>query len=242
MIIYNGVDLSNRIDVTKIGGRGPLSQNVIRTSIPGMEGSYYQRRKLPERPIPVSFEMVGNSLEEVRQNVDDLNATLNSEIEVPIEFLDEPGKTYFGSLDGQPDWDELYFIGKGTINLLCCDPLKYGAEVFETFANDEATPNVDGTYKTFPRIEATFTAAASYFKVTHTQQNKHVRVNRDFVAGDVLEVDFRTGKIMLNGIVTMPLLAWETSDFFTLTPGAQTLNVEPSAVADTKIYWKPRWL
>jgi phage-related protein len=101
---------------------------------------------------------------------------------------------------------------------------------------------VEGTYKTFPRIEATFTAAASEFKIEHTQKGEYVRVVRDFVEGDVLEIFFGSQKIVLNGIITMTSLDWANSDFFTLDPGAQTLTIEPVDVSDTKIYWKPRWL
>jgi predicted phage tail component-like protein len=241
MITFNGVDLGNLIRVPYIGGRGPLAQNIIRTTVPGKNGSYPIRKTLPERSIPVEFMILGNSFEQLRQNVDTLNGILNVDFDAPITFTDEPGRVYFGQVDGEPDWEEFLKNGKGKITFLCCDPLKYSPQETNTsFANNTAYPNVSGTYKTYPRIEATFTAAATEFKITHTQQNKYVRVTRNFVAGDKLVIDFATGKITLNGNVTMPILDWVNSDFFTFQPGAQTLTVTPGTT--TKIFWKSRWL
>ncbi|MFS0776267.1 distal tail protein Dit [Neobacillus sp. 3P2-tot-E-2] len=241
MITFNGVDLSNLIKVKSIGGRGPLSQSVVRTTVPGKDGAYAQRKKIPERPIPVTFDITGASLTDIHQKVDSLNAILNTESDVPILFSDEAGKTYYGQLDGQPNWEEMRYKGRGSFNILCCDPCKYGAETSTTFVNT-GSPNVSGNNKTFPKLEVTFTASATEYKITHVATGKYVRVIDTFVAGEVLGIDFATGKITLNGTVAMSILDWSNSEFFPLKPGANSLSVTPTSIANTKVLWKPRWM
>jgi len=240
-MMFNGSDLTAILRVTSVGGRGALTQNIIRTSVPGREGSFRQRREIPEKVLPVSFVVVEAAKADLRNSVDALNLIFNVDSDVPIVFPDEPTVTYYGSLDGQPDWEEILAIGKGTINILCCDPFKYGAEVSVNFSGDQANPSVSGNHKTYPRVEATFTASATEFKVLHTPTNKYVRVIRNFVAGDILVIDFATGKITLNGLVAMPILDWVNSEFFQLGTGTQNVKVTPTSKATTKIFWRPRW-
>lgn len=129
MMIFNGVDLRDFIRVTDIAGRGPLSQTIIRQSISGKEGALFQRRKVLERVLSVSFMVVpkSRSLLDLREVVDTLNSILMTDKEVPILFLDEPDKTYYGILE-TANLDETVYIGQGTVSFLCSDPFKYGQE------------------------------------------------------------------------------------------------------------------
>lgn len=237
MITYNGTDLSSMINVTSIGGRGPLSQNIIRSKIPGKKGSTFHRREIPERIIPVGFELVGNSLEDVRQKVNDLNITLNTEKEVPIVFSDEPSVTYYGALDGQPDWDEILFIGKGTIAILCTDPDKHGVERSSSIGSS-TTITYAGSAKTKPTFTIDFTASSTNFEITNGE--KIVKLIRSFVAGDKVVVNFETEKITLNNNLSMTLLDWR-SKYFYLVPGSNTLSVTASVATVTMTYVE-RWL
>lgn len=238
-MIFNGTDLSSLILVTAIGGRGLLGQEVIRTTVPGKDGSYPLRRYLKERPIPVDFVITNGETKSIREKVDELTPILRFDQDAPIVFPDEPGRTYYGALDGQPDWDEIKAIGRGRFHFLCSDPCKYGIEKTLSFGNS-VNFNPGGNYKTFPKIEITFTATSSECKITH-QSGKYVRVIKNFIVGDTLIIDFATGKITLNGSVSMQILDWVNSEFFTLSPGTQTLTVSPSGKGNSKVSWKPRW-
>ena len=148
MITFNGIDLTayfgqingqNVFGVNEIGGRGPMSQETTRIAVPGRSGSYFQNRRKPERRITVRFTLRGTSPDDIRVKVDELNAILDVDEPVPIVFSDEPGKTYYGILDGEPDWNEIVYVGQGTLTFLCPDPYAYGTERTQTIAVPPAT-------------------------------------------------------------------------------------------------------
>lgn len=237
---FNGVILPIRI--SKVTGRGPSGQEVTRKTIPGRKGTIKQSKRRPERILGVNFTINAASSLEIREKVDELSELLNTEEEAPITFTDEINKTYFGMLDGKPDWDEFIYQGKGIIDFVCFDPDKIGLEKTYDFVNDTVSPVNNGTALTKPTITATFTATATEFRVTHAESGQYVRIIRNFVVGDVLELDFAKEKVTLNGIVNMTLLDWANSDFFELKPGSNTLNVTPVGVANTEITYQERWV
>jgi predicted phage tail component-like protein len=128
MITIKGQYLGDLIKVTSIGGRGPMTQEAVLQQKNGSPGSHYKKRRIPERPIPVTFELVGNSLEDIRKKVDSLNSALNIAQPESITFSDEPGLTYYGLISGEPEWDEYLNIGRGRFTFICPDPYKYGEE------------------------------------------------------------------------------------------------------------------
>jgi predicted phage tail component-like protein len=218
----------------------PVSRNIL--SIPGVPGGRLINTVTQVRTIKQHVFFKGADKPDLRKIEEEIAAWLITDEPVELVFDDEPDRVYFAVVDGSLDINELVNVGEGTITFICPDPYKYGAETNISFVNNAASPNVGGTYKTFPRIEATFTAAATEFKVTHASSGKYVRVIKNFIVGDKLIIDFVKRKITLNGIVTMPILDWAKSDFFPLSVGTQTLNVTPTGKATVKIYWRPRWL
>lgn len=241
MIFFNGANLSEFIKVLQIGGRGPISQVAYRQDVPGKEGSRFVRKLMIERIIPVTFMVLGNSLEGLRDKVDELNLILNTENEAPIIFSDEPSKTYYGILDGSPNWEEIISIGRGrgTIYFVCSDPKKNGLEKTYDFINNQVTLQNNGTASSFPIYNVTFTASATDFKVQ--LGDKYVRVIRNFVVGDQLVIDSRTRKIIYNNLVNMPLLDLR-SRWFELLPGQNTMSVSPTNKANVSVTFQERWL
>ncbi|MCM3663446.1 phage tail family protein [Mesobacillus subterraneus] len=168
MLKFNGQDFSGLITVTKIEGRGPFTQEVNRFSVYGRPGSYYQDRRTPERPIKVRFELTGNSLSDIRKKVDQLNQYLDVNEPKSIVFSDEPDKEYFGMPEGQQDWDEYIFIGKGAITFLCPDPFKYGPLQFiqpVTDATALIVLNNEGAVGAPPNIKVTLKQSTTYLDI-----------------------------------------------------------------------------
>ncbi|MEK5052042.1 distal tail protein Dit [Niallia sp. FSL K6-0212] len=232
---YNGIILP--IKVKEVGGRGPLSQNVIRSKTPNRPGTTYKKKEYPERPLPVSFYLLETtSLEELREQVDSLSAMLDVEGPKPTVFSDEPSKVYYSILDGEPDWEEIKHYGKGVLPMLRLDPLKYGQEKTVT----STTIINEGTASCTPIFNVEFTSAANEFRVQN-EDGKFVRVIWAFVAGDKLVVDFKKRKITINYTVRMTSLDF-SSNWFELRPGENKLTVTPSSVATTTITYTPRWL
>jgi phage-related protein len=97
-----------------------------------------------------------------------------------------------------------------------------------------------GTFSAPAIIEATFTGAASEFKVT--LGTKYVRVVHDFVLNDTLKIDTGTGAVLINGTRAMDKLDWQNSIFFELAVGNNTLNITPTGKCTATVKHTPRWL
>jgi len=212
------------------------------SEIPGMDGAYPMGTKLGMRPIRCEITIVRSLIDNDEAFIRQLAGWLFSE--QPEEFIDAKDSNVFykAYLDNRTDLEEIVSLGKGILDFICPDPLIYQEEREEVFANGECFTLVEGTYRTFPSLRIEFSSPADGFKITHTQLDQYIRLNRSFVAGDVVEINCASGKVTLNGVVAMTIYVWEESDFFYLVPGAQTLLCEISEVAHVNIRWKPRWL
>lgn len=249
---YNGVN-SNDMGVfarrTRHSILPPMLSRTIQ--VPKRPGLWYIRTDLGPRWIQVDIAVLADSPEDLRQKVRALASWLNpAKGPQALSFDNEPDKTYYAVLDEgggggsgsqATDITQLVTLGQGTLTFLCPDPYAYGAETSVAFVSDTATPNVDGTAETWPRIEVTFTATATQFSVTHTQTGRAVILDNVFNAGDTLVIDCAKQLVQVNGVASMASLDL-ASDFFTLTPGSQTLQISPTGVCSATVYWTPRWL
>jgi len=137
------------------------------------------------------------------------------------------------------DFDHIGRMGQFSLTFIC-EPLAYGEQVTANFVSDSATVNNAGTCPTPAIIEATFTGAASEFKVT--LGTKYVRVVHDFVLNDTLKIDTGTGAVLINGTRAMDKLDWQNSRFFDLPVGESTLSITPTGRCTAKVKYTPRWL
>ncbi|MBM7585853.1 putative phage tail component-like protein [Bacillus pakistanensis] len=122
----NGVELPIR--VSDVGGRGIIEQEATTQTVPNVDGDHYVKRRLPLRKMPVYFSILASGLEDMRQKVDELNVLLDLEEQAEIVYSDEPDKTYYGFLNGEPDWEEIIVKGKGTLPFMR-QPYKKGSSV-----------------------------------------------------------------------------------------------------------------
>jgi predicted phage tail component-like protein len=239
---FNEIDVTSFFRVKSISGRGLLNYEVNVLQIPGMPGGHPQSKRLPSRPITIDAIFMCKDEEELLKRLEELNGIFYTDKPVPLIFSDEPDRTYYATYTGASEKGEWKGTYRATLSFTCPDPLKYGEEQFMDFTSDTIKPFIQGTYETFPRIEATFESAASEFKIEQIQTGKYVRVVRDFIAGDVLVIDYSTGKITLNGILSMTVLRWAESEYYSLKPGVQSITISPTNRAKTKMFWNPRWL
>lgn len=233
-MLFNGVKLPIRI--TEIEGRGPMMQEVIRQPRPNGAGSFFQKKRSPERPLAVHYKMFPDSLTSTREFVDQLNQTLNVAEPAPIVFSDEPGKTYYGILFGEPYWEESVKRVSGILNFICPDPYKYSVEQTKSLVSGGKIIN-GGSVETCPIITATFTAPATNFAVTCG--GKTVRVIYNFIRNDVLTIDLQKRKVLINGKVNMTAYAWDSRPF-SLAVGDNVLTFTVGATVTIK--FRERWL
>ena len=238
MITYNGTYIGELLKITAIGGRGPVGQTVIRKYVPGKDRTHIVRAQAKERPIPVSFILIGKNLKGLRQKVDELNSILITNSEVPIQFSDEPDKTYYGMLDGDPDWEEIMGNGKGTIYLICSDSKKLGQERNFPVANQFSILN-NGTADAFPFFDITITAATN--TLSFTCNNKTMKLTRNFSVGDRVQLDFKRRKVFLNGVESGSILDL-SSRWFIFKPGSNPIVVSPTNKINGTAKFQERWL
>jgi phage-related protein len=149
------------------------------------------------------------------------------------------GKTYRGKLASAVDFDHIGRLGQFSLTFVC-EPLAYGEQITVDFVSDTAIVANAGSYQTPAIIEATFTGAATEFKVT--LGTEYIRVVHDFVLNDTLKIDTGTGAVLINGTRAMDKLDWQNSRFFDLPVGESTLNITPTGKCTATVKFSPRWL
>jgi phage-related protein len=179
------------------------------------------------------------SLADIRTKARDIAAWLNVTDRASLSFDDETGKTYRGKLASAVDFDHIGKMGRFSLSFVC-EPFAYGSEVTTNFANDSTTVANAGTVATEPYFKTTFTSPATEWKIT--LGTDYCRVAHSFQIGDVLEIDFATGAVLLNGNRAMDKLDWQNSRFFTLAVGANTLSITPTGKCTASVKYTPRWL
>lgn len=157
-----------------------------------------------------------------------------------LSFDDEPGLYYRGKYSGKIDFEHVGRMASFTL-IFNCEPLAYGGEESKIFVGDSATVNNQGTIETQPRFMATFFNTAEEWKIVN-QDGEYIRIVHDFGIGDTLEVNCRTGAILINDTRAMDKLDWQNSRFFPLRVGEGALTVAPGGVCTARVSWIPRYL
>ena len=207
--------------------------------VPGRQGSILFPRELADRRIELDCAFVGSSMADIRTKARDIAAWLHTDDRASLSFDDEAGKTYKGKLASAVDFDHIGRMGEFSLSF-ACEPLAYGSETTTTFTGDSATVANSGTYPAPAIIEATFTGAATEFKVT--LGTEYIRVVHDFVLNDTLKIDTGTGAVLINGTRAMDKLDWQNSRFFDLPVGESTLSITPTGKCTASVKYTPRWL
>lgn len=165
---------------------------------------------------------------------DELTSWLITNDWAPLKFDDEPGRTYWVVV--QNDMSDFERFAK----------LRYGTVLFvaKSAEGKTHTLNISTTFETFTITSQTatpwssrtvFAEPASGFSL-ETNKGGKIILNYDFIAGDVLEVNYETRDVWLNGEDLAVSIALETM-WFELEPGA----VQIKASYDTELIYSERY-
>lgn len=156
----------------------PLIRNLLR--LPNRPGAYLQSTDtdvlLIEQPIGFKVQNDMHAL----QIKDELALWLITEEAVPLQFDDEPGRTYFAVVQNTlEDFEKIVDLRKGTIQFLCLDPYGYGNErTFIKAAGTEETNivvlNNPGTVKSYPNFK--FTVKKNITHLDILSDEAHMRI------------------------------------------------------------------
>jgi len=114
----------------------PVERELI--EIPGRPGAFFRNTKVKPRVIPVGIIIKG--VADLQKAKEEVAEWLITDKPAPLILPDEPDRTYYAMIDGEGQLSEVFKFGKGTVNFVCPDPYKYGAEQ-SYMINDPTDPN-----------------------------------------------------------------------------------------------------
>ncbi|RKO63663.1 distal tail protein Dit [Caldibacillus debilis] len=101
-----------------------LTRNIL--TVPGRPGGYLQGTEIQPRIIEIPIVIEGQNIGDLQKLKEDLASWLVTDEPKELVFDDEPDRTYYAVVDETIDFDEIAYLGQGTIRFLCPDPYKYG--------------------------------------------------------------------------------------------------------------------
>lgn len=157
----NGAYIENKITgyrTLTVSGREALSPELTTYETGARDGSTLQSKRFPARVITVRFQLIAASEAAYRATFNQLGEILNVE-NAELIFADELDKYFTGTPSGISDIEPGSNAVTGEFTLYCADPLKYS--VAERVVNvPTGQKNVsftyNGTYRTYPKLEAAF--------------------------------------------------------------------------------------
>ena len=132
----------------------PIQNNLI--TVTGMPGAYVGSKETGVLYITQPVGFIVKDDEHALQLKDELAEWLVTKEAVPLEFDDEPGRTYYAEIEGTiEDFNRFVDQRKGIITFLCADPYSYGPEKTLSFPADIVTFDNNGTAEADPIFELT---------------------------------------------------------------------------------------
>jgi len=207
---FNGITLSEEfagdsdspndsyLVINSVMGRGVVETENTYLSSPGMDGSHPTYSRLRKRTLDVILTLKGDSFEDLRRRVERLNEILYTGNEVvPIQFADEPDRTYYGKVDGREDILEKSRIYQVGLSIVCPDPFKYGEEHTLIFPEDISIITNGGRAEALPVFELTAKEKTTFAMVSIDEEPYNLI--GEPADNDVEVVDTRNSVLYENG-------------------------------------------
>lgn len=126
MVYFNGINLSNYIEITDIKREIMPEQIVELDTATGIMGSYINSVKLGSRKFGIEFYIKEATKEEIRSKIRDLASILHTKDTVDMWFEDEPNLKYKAIFTGTSDIEEVATYGNGILNFIAPQGIAYG--------------------------------------------------------------------------------------------------------------------
>lgn len=186
----------------------PINRTLI--SAPGMDGAFLSSTNLEPMIInqPVAFFVDDNV--HALQLKDELASWLFTKEPVPLQFPDEPGRTYFAVVQNTiEDFEKFIDLRQGTIQFLLPDPYGYSDEKPFIFPSDAVNLTNSGTADADPIFELEVLKPVT-FAMVQNHNEEYMMIGRPL---SVSEEVVNTRKLLFNEV-------GDTLDTWTTTPTA----------------------
>ena len=158
-LMINGEYIENLIPgyrTLTVSGREALSPEIETYETGIRDGSTLQNKRYPARIITVQYQLIAESNEAFREAYNQLGGILNVE-EAELIFADEPDKFFTGTPSAIGAVPPGRNAVTGEFELFCADPFKYSVVEYEAEPVDDSfLIDYNGTYKSYPTLEAEF--------------------------------------------------------------------------------------
>lgn len=158
-LMINGEYIENLIPgyrTLTVSGREALSPEIETYETGIRDGSTLQNKRYPARVITVQYQLIAENNEAFRAAYNQLGGILNVE-EAELIFNDEPDKFFTGTPSAIGAVPPGRNAVTGEFELFCADPFKYSVVEYEAEpVADSFLINYNGTYKSYPTLEAEF--------------------------------------------------------------------------------------
>lgn len=157
----NGEYIENLISgyrTLNVSGREALSPELSTVETGVRDGSVLKSKRYPARTIIIKYQLMAKSNEDFRAAYNQLGSILNVE-EAELIFNDEPDKFFIGTPSALGEVEPGKNAVIGEIEFICADPFKYSVIEYEAApreGEDSILIDYNGTYKSFPTLEAAF--------------------------------------------------------------------------------------
>lgn len=125
-------------------------------NVTGMSGAHLSSTTLEPLLINVPVGFKFKDAEEGMKLKEEMASWLFTHEPVPLQFDDEPNRTYYAVVQNtMDDIAEFIRFKRGTIEFICLDPYKYGPEKTEEYKDDSFVVENEGTAEAEPTFELT---------------------------------------------------------------------------------------
>lgn len=192
-------------------------------------------------PLPLTLSIDGNSKADLLEKAEEVAEWLNTEDVAPLIFDDQPNRIYWSILDGAVDEDEIVSFSKASLEFTCLD--KTSKERSLTI-NRTLTSVIGGHESTPWKTKTTFEENQSGYELQFNLPGKSdlrdickIKLNYEFIRGDVLEIDYRKREVTVNGVDRSNILVILQSNYMELPVG----EVQLEASHETELFYSERY-
>lgn len=200
-----------------VSGRETISYNMeMSGTISGRDGELFLGKDLPTRVLTIQYQLKADTNAEFQEKFRRLNWLLHTTDDVPVKFRDELSITYYGQVSNMGEVPPESNSIVSTFEIYCPDPYKY--EGGRTFTGNPLNVLLNSPYDVKPdEIEITLQTDTNKITVDNITTGRHVILNGDYQAGDVINIKIPENKITQNNQDIMRELDYTESDFHRFT-------------------------
>lgn len=244
MFIFDGIDFSEKIKVTKVTRPILAPQSLSTTTIEGRTGSKFHRKTSSSYTITVDFFL--KEKVNMRDELRELAYLLDTEKPAKLIFKDEPDKFINAIVSGNTDFEPIFRNGNGVINFYCADPHWYAVndDIFDVKVNTEYVFNRQGSAVSYPIYEISGSGNGKY---SITTNGKTMIATCNVGSGEKLVIDSEklTAYILqTNGTKKSILMYLDNLDFPVLNPKQNKVTIkgtDGATVTSYRINCKSKW-